>query len=772
MSLADFRQACFTPDVPWPMRWWPGAAGIWHQASAALYNFLAGAPESIGENDLRAVERCVRWVRGDVGRWLRPVRIVNVYEALADPTLQADLPMLQALLTACSADDVGLTWVREATTTGRCTVPSPFGNVEPMFCQESHELDKGLNALRFVDPLTRHSLFVLQNISSADSLYLPEQHVLIYLAHARQADVRGLWQALFTRLRARLAWERESGDLPRPRRWGGVLVSNHRPGHFFYESLSALLKLEERGAWAAAVPQLIQREDHDFYDLAPIFPAWPHVRCSRQQLVTASSQGTWFLHLGDNPHHRAARQRHYDVIDARLMAHAQAHPDAAAQACLTTLADAHPVIWVGLEGQKRCWLEQIEGLARLLNRLAARHPRLGVVIDGWTLPQTPSARNVAEAQTDEVLAQQLQDRLQVGPGVRCVRLVGAHSATKLSVAARVDFFVANFAGGSLHVSRLARRPGVAHLSRALGQHSVAEGVQLHPHPAVRLFPSRWVTDRPDQAPSVRSGRGWRRQRTPVSQEIAALSYSIAPETFCDFVEPRFEASLRPPASPVVRLFLELPFCIDPAVRDAFRQACLGRWVTIFPTLPEANRLATLADWPMERLQRTWVYGVFHASEAAALPWPCEWWLWLGDPLKRAQLHTLQFIENARQQGQVLGVDEVLSAGHRALDNYLTRMLSGQDAPFGACHAAMLEAARARLHRDVKFIGLADAWPESVQRLCALLDGDVDAFPATLPAPSVPDGAFTPAQTERLRALVQWDVQLYAAAQALVASCNT
>jgi hypothetical protein len=60
----------------------------------------------------------------------------------------------------------------------------------------------------------------------------------------------------------------------------------------------------------------------------------------------------------------------------------------------------------------------------------------------------------------------------------------------------------------------------------------------------------------------------------------------------------------------------------------------------------------------------------------------------------------------------------------------------------------------------------------VQRLCALLDGDVDAFPATLPAPCVPDGAFTPAQTERLRALVQWDVQLYAAAQALVASCNT
>jgi hypothetical protein len=117
------------------------------------------------------------------------------------------------------------------------------------------------------------------------------------------------------------------------------------------------------------------------------------------------------------------------------------------------------------------------------------------------------------------------------------------------------------------------------------------------------------------------------------------------------------------------------------------------------------------------------------------------------------------------------VDEVLSAGHCALDNHLTRFLSGQDAPFGACGPTMLAAAMARLSRDVRFIGWADAWADSVQRLCALLDWDADVFPAELPAPCVPPGAFTATQTERLRACVQLDAQLYAAARRLAPGWN-
>lgn len=752
MSEAAFRRACFVETPPWLMRWWPGASRTWGLARTALHHFLTLAPERIEAAHWQAMARCLRWTGGDAGRWLRPVRILNRQEALADAGLQQTMPALAEVLAACQDECVGLNWVRQAATGGACVLPSPFAVGQQLRSQDSHELDKGLNALRFVDAQARQSVFVLQNISSADSLYLPQSHVLIYLAHARQADVRSLWQALFTRL---AAWGSRSEGARVARRWGGVLVSNHRPGHFFYENLSALVKLAQDEALAASIPALIQREDHDFYDLAPVFPAWPHRRCSRQQLIEASQQGTWFVHLGDNPHQRAARTALYDTLDARLMAHAQAHPTAAAREALAALDGAQPILWVGIEGQKRCWLEQEDGLARLVQRLARRHPRLGVVIDGWTLPLTPGPRNQAEAQTDRAIAQRLRERLP--SGVCCAVLVGADSATKLSVAARVDFFVTNFAGGSLHVSRLARRPGVAHLSQALGRHSVAEGVQLHPHPDVRLLPLRWVTDRP--APSS-------------SQEMAALSYSITPEALCDFVVPRFEASLTPPKAPApVRLFLELPFGIDPAAREAFRRACLGRMVEIFPTLPGADRLATLADEPAERWQRTWVYGLFPANDAAALPGPHEWWLWLGDPLVRAQLHTLQFMENARQQGQHLSVDEVLSAGHRALDNHLTRFLSGQDAPFGACGPTMLAAAMARLTRDVRFIGWADAWAESVQRLCALLDWDADVFPVELPALHVPPGAFTPAQTERLRAMVQLDTALCAAARRLVPGCH-
>ena len=52
--------------------------------------------------------------------------------------------------------------------------------------------------------------------------------------------------------------------------------------------------------------------------------------------------------------------------------------------CHRSFEDSEPLVWVGITGQKRCWLEQISGTVHILNKLYEYYPNLGVIFDGWT----------------------------------------------------------------------------------------------------------------------------------------------------------------------------------------------------------------------------------------------------------------------------------------------------------------------------------------------------------------------------------------------------
>ena len=734
-------------------------------ARQALRLYLSQQSAQITPAHIAAVATCWRRARGNALRLLRPATLLNAQEALALPALAPQRPALARLLAACAAPGLGLALVRSAATTGACELPSAQHPQQPARCQESWEAGKGLSALRFEDGA--QSFFLLQNISSADSLYLPQQHVLIYLAHARLADVRLLYSVLLEHFAAWVALAQNGAA----RRWGGVTASHARPAHFYYEALPAVAQLAQDAALATRLPQLIARQDHDFYDWAALYPQLPSARLSSAVLSQRTRAGEWFLHLGGNPHQRQLTEASA-AADAQLLSHALAHPSAQAQTLWAQVQGCTPLVWVGLEGQKRCWLEQVSGLAYVLAQLAQQFPQLGVVVDGWTLPLTPSERSLAEAGKDLTLARQLLAELaQRAPGVRSAVVVGANSATKLYLASRVDFFISNFASGSLHVSRLAGKPGFCHLSRALVQHSLHEHVQQHPHRQVYLLPQRWVRDAPERAPSWPQTllRLWQRWRggAAAAPEVGEISYSIRPPDFWAFIQPRVNAILAP-APARVQLFLEPSFAIHPDVRQPIRQACHGRLALVFPTLAAAPTLAALAHWPAQRLQNTLVYGLFAFGDEAALKLPCDWLLWLGEPLRRTQLHAAQFVQNARQAGQNLSLEDVLRAQHKALDNYYTRLLSGQDAPFGHCTPAMLAQALLNLREKVRFIGLDEDQAGSFARLCAHMDWDADLFPQQLPerlAP--PPEADAPALQAHWPALVALDVQLYAAARQLL-----
>jgi hypothetical protein len=143
---------------------------------------------------------------------------------------------------------------------------------------------------------------------------------------------------------------------------------------------------------------------------------------------------------------------------------------------------------------------------------------------------------------------------------------------------------------------------------------------------------------------------------------------------------------------------------------------------------------------------------------------------LGDPLKRLQSHTLQFVKNACHENKVTDVASVLKAGHKALDNYYTRLISGMDAPFGECTEQMLDTAIANLGKFFIFIGINERQAQSFDRLCILMDWDRSLFPEEIPnSYEINPSDFSEDNLQWMNDLIQFDLRLYNAALALIKS---
>lgn len=751
----------------------PARRHLWHSrrqmarwqddTAQALWAYLAGLPVSAAQ--LASVAALCRAAGDPAQVLMRPATLLDAQHT-TDPRLASvSAPDLDRLIAHCQRSDLALALVRAAAAQA-LELPNPFGPGNAR-CDESLLPEPGLVMLRCVastaDGAGQQSFFLFQGISSADCLYFPQDHVLIYLAHARLGNVRKLWRHVLQQLPALLSHAQGQ------RRFGGVLASHSRPAHFYYETLPVLHALCADPGLAASLPGVFIHDDQDFNDLALLFPQCHSERVSGNALhQRALAQRLWFVHAGFNPHQRRAAPPPQPMLEL-LRQRMRQQPTAYAQAGLDRLAGCYPVVWIGLEGQKRCWLEQVEGAVHLITQLRQRFAGLGLVIDGWTLPLHPSPASRRRVQQDQTVARRLVAQLPAD--LRWVSVVGQTSPTKLVLGERIDFFITNFASGSLHVSHLLGKPGFCHLSSALVEPSLRQGWQRHPNRQVHLLPRQLVQDRPPP-PTL-----WQRLRQrwqaspPPAPEAGSVSYSIAPADLASFVATRLDAVLAPADSTVLHCFLEPSFAIHPSVRALIEQADLGRTRWVFPTLPAGPRqLADLAGEPPQALRQQLLYGLFSWDDAATVPLPWRLLVWLDEPLRRSWRHALEF---QRQAPPGTSLTQVLAAGHKALDNCCVRLLSGWDAPFGGCTEAMLARALHHLREHTLFIGLAEDLPGAFDRLCAAMDWDRSLWPSALPAdfeplpdPLDPD-ALDPDCLAQLNALTQLDQRLYAAAQQAV-----
>ena len=172
-----------------------------------------------------------------------------------------------------------------------------------------------------------------------------------------------------------------------------------------------------------------------------------------------------------------------------------------------------PLLWFGVSAQKRLWIEQVEGGAKIISELAKIYPNLGVVFDGWTCPDNPKDSDLTETIKDRALAEQITRLLP--EKVMTFNVVGTTTIRKLAFANVIDAFIANSATGSIHVARFARKPGVGHMNTRLPTESNLSYQTLK-------VPCSQIVDIPNPDPKL--------------SDAQFISYSINPDVILSMIK--------------------------------------------------------------------------------------------------------------------------------------------------------------------------------------------------------------------------------------------
>ncbi len=116
------------------------------------------------------------------------------------------------------------------------------------------------------------------------------------------------------------------------------------------------------------------------------------------------------------------------------------------------------ILWFGITGQKRSWLQQIEGCIGIVdNLLKDKHfSYIKLYIDGMTSPENISIDNSEDNDVFEIIFLYLKDKCEI------ISLIGKDYKSKIQICRQVDLFIANSGTGCLVPLRFCNKNGVLH----------------------------------------------------------------------------------------------------------------------------------------------------------------------------------------------------------------------------------------------------------------------------------------------------------------------
>lgn len=381
---------------------------------------------------------------------------------LQDSLLQSDANkvLLNTFIKRLSSDDLSVNLVSSAVEDNYCSI---YVDYEDVFysCQHSFCPAHGRNIMMFTSAKrSAEPIFLIQHVSVCDAVFIPHLQFMHRLGHTTLDVAIDNVQELF------LAYLYKKFTFSGDKTFGGIIASHSRPYHYYYD-VALALRLLFKKKLLNKVPKFFQMKAADFLPVSDMFNLMKgkdsvvHYKFLNKQSLAHKE---FYIKVGllkNLDRHK----KMLDDLDLNLLAAANRYRFNTKQVQIFNFFDSfHPVLWIGLTGQKRAWKEEVEAQVAFLNGLQRHFFKLTVVFDGWTYPFTPTKHDKNFASQDLKIMNKIKSKLN--PEIKCVSVIGENSLVKLKVAQNCDFFIANQATGSMHICRMAKVKGITHISQS------------------------------------------------------------------------------------------------------------------------------------------------------------------------------------------------------------------------------------------------------------------------------------------------------------------
>ncbi len=359
-----------------------------------------------------------------------------------------------------------------------------------------------VNVLRFSG---KEDVYIFQNQTSVDGVWIPARGIFIQF----QYITRDLFRKIFFEIVDN--FHLISTYFSSPAEFRSLIASSSRPSHTFSNIAPVINYLSDN--LSCKIP-LRYMDNVTMFRFSEIydFIEGEEILDHNYILHEHFSSGSFFYKVG-------SKFSNFQKSQA-LLFDEKYRNTSFTSACVenfkSRLQNPDKVVWIGITGQKREWIEQIDGAVETIKYFKHRYSRPFFIFDGWTSSIHKGERSTKQMREDSSVIKSILDKLsQQGIKIRSFSTVGLLSKEKVEIAKSVDFFVCNHGSGSLHVSRFAQKHGVTHLSNTFFKSHGDETI----HYNATKVPDDLVTDIIDEGNS----------------RPDFINYSIDPKMFRNFL---------------------------------------------------------------------------------------------------------------------------------------------------------------------------------------------------------------------------------------------
>lgn len=325
-------------------------------------------------------------------------------------------------------------------------------------------------------------LFIIhQHVTSIDGVYYPSCGIYYSFCHGSQSLLAEIIGCLL---------EKKDYFQPRKTKETALVIGHSRPYHFMYDGMLGLETISQNTDAIDSITPFYTLESNAFIDAPKVFNRKISTTIINSKSLTLLEQeGVLFIKIGslfDNNANDPVIYEKIRSLDEKIAAYAQ-DVNSHGEHLVPDIKKHFPIIWIGVTGQKRAWLEQIEGYSNIINKLYKSFPGMAVVFDGWTSSLASLQRDKIESDNDRRITHEITQR--IAPDIKVVDLVGATIDKKIYVGSFVDCAIVNYSTGSMNVSRICGRPCITHMNN-----SFAPARHQHIHKNAHPIPDKYVTD--------------------------------------------------------------------------------------------------------------------------------------------------------------------------------------------------------------------------------------------------------------------------------------